>query len=85
MATNPLRKEIVQASESLVVKTSKPKPPQNAFTVGVLDKPGVSIPQIQVAVVPKSINKLVIPATWTEAIRDPQVWAELRPVLVDED
>lgn len=82
MATNRLRKEIVQASESLVVKTSKPKPPQPVLTVGVPDKAGASS---QILSVPKRTNKLVIPATWTEAIRDPQLWAELRPLLVDED
>jgi hypothetical protein len=82
MPTSRSRKKIAQVSESLVAKTLEPKPPQRALSVGVLDKAAVSITQIKVLT---GGNKLAIPATWTEVIRDPQVWAELRPLLVDED
>jgi hypothetical protein len=30
-------------------------------------------------------EKALIPATWSEVIGNPQVWAEIRPVIVDED
>lgn len=87
MTTNVLRKPIVQNGESAVVEPGLRKPPQYAPTndarlVNGMERPA---PEIQADSVAKGTRKTAIPATWTEAIQDPQLWAELRPLLVDED
>ena len=85
MATNYVRKPIVQDGEAAVVKPGLRKPPQCAPASDARLENGVELPVQTSADSAGKSARTAIPATWTEAIRDPQLWPELRPLLVDED
>ena len=84
MSTNPFFRKITGQPE--FVQPGQRKPPQRALearpdelnvqlSAGGFSHAGRNI----------SIPSTSIPSTWTEAIQNPQLWAELRPMLVDEE
>ena len=83
MATNSVRKIIAQNAEPTVAEPGRRKRPQCALAIDarIDDDAEIPVPQIPA----NCARKVAIPATWTEVIQDPQLWAELRLVLVDED
>ena len=87
MASNSFRKVIAQHDEP-AVKSARRKPPQGARAIDTrTDSVDLRVPPSHATTdsTHSTAEKAVISATWTEAIRDPQVWAELRPLLVEED
>ncbi len=83
MATNSVRKTIVQNGEPFVAEPGGRKPPQCALAIDARIENDAELPGPQIPA--SSARKAAIPATWTEVIQDPQLWAELRLLLVDED
>lgn len=81
MATNPVRTLIAIDDEPGFARPGARKPPQSEFAVALRqeDYAHLAPPRAQTARI------LSFPKTWTEAIQDPQVWAVIRPLLVDED
>jgi len=88
MSTNPFfRKMTEQMTEkSEVVHPEQRKPPQRALEARPdelrVQQAAGSFPQGGRNI---SIPSTSIPSTWTEVIQNPQMWAELRPMLVDEE
>ena len=63
------------------------KPPQRVHTVDAslaqaAELSGSPIPECSPQ---DTADKVLIPATWNEVIADLQLWAEIRPLIVDED
>jgi hypothetical protein len=79
MAANTLRKIVPAHPEPSVANPTERKPPQSELEVDARSRKKAEPTQSTGAA------KVSIPATWSEAIQDPQVWAEVRPLLVDED
>jgi len=69
-----------------IARPTQRKPPQRAHSV---DVPQNQAPKLSDSPIPRlsqnDAEKLLIPATWTEVIENPRVWAEIRPLIVDED
>jgi hypothetical protein len=79
MSTNPFFRKMTQQPE--VVQPGQRKPPQRALDA----RPDEFRAQQVAGGFPQGARNTLIPSTWTEAIQNPQVWAELRPMLVDEE
>jgi hypothetical protein len=87
MASNSFRKVIAQHDEP-AVKSGLRKPPQGTRAIDTrTDSVDLRVPPSDTTAdcAHSAAEKPVLSGTWTEAIRDPQVWAELRPLLVEED
>lgn len=83
MATNSVRKTIAQNDEPIVAEPGRRKPPQCAPAIDARIENNAELPAPQIPA--NSARKVALPATWTEVIQDPQLWPELRLLLVDED
>ena len=94
MSTNPFfrkmtgQPEVVQSEfvQPEFVQPGQRKPPQRALEARPDE---LSVKQLTGSFPPGarniSIPSTSIPSSWTEAIQNPQVWAELRLMLVDEE
>ena len=93
MATNPFRKIVTPEVEAAAAKAGERKPIQRALRIDTRSErsDALSLPLIPPADVQNASKTLSIPATcsipatWTEVIQNPTVWAEIRPLLVEED
>ncbi len=88
MSTNPffrkIAEQLTEQSEVVhpeFVQPGQRKPPQRALEA----RPDELRVQQAAGGFPQGARNISIPSTWTEAIQNPQVWAELRPMLVDEE
>ena len=84
MSTNPFFRKMTAQPEMIqpeVVHPGQRKPPQRALET----RPDERRVQQVAGGFPQGGRNITIPSTWTQAIQDPQVWAELRPMLVDEE
>jgi hypothetical protein len=87
MSINLLRTLAASVVEPEVPKPSQRKPPQRVHTVDAslaqtAELSGSRIPECPPQ---DTAEQMLIPATWNEVIDNPQVWAEIRPLIVDED
>jgi hypothetical protein len=79
MSTHSFFRKMSEQTE--VVQPGQRKPPQR-----VLDARPDELRAQQVAGrFPQADPSALVPSTWTEAIQNPQLWGELRPMLVDEE
>ncbi|HEY3975190.1 MAG TPA: hypothetical protein VGM18_19455 [Candidatus Sulfotelmatobacter sp.] len=83
MSTNSYFRKLTE-SQPPVVEPGQRKPPQRALVARPDEVVGASAPSIADRSAYGN-RTMVVPATWAEAIRNPKIWAELRPLLVDED
>lgn len=86
MSINLLKKLVSSAVLPDTVRPEQRKPPQRAHTVPASRE---QVAESSRARVPESHQntdeKILIPGTWNEVIGNPRVWAEIRPLIVDED
>ena len=78
------------ASSVVEPKTTRPtqrKPPQRVHTVDASPAQSTRLSPSPTPECPPqdTAEKMLIPATWSDVIGNPQVWAEIRPLIVDED
>jgi len=87
MSIHLLKKLVSSVVPAEVVRPAERKPPQRVRTV---DASPAQDAEISGSRVPECLphsgaEKMAIPATWNKVIENPRVWAEIRPVIVDED
>lgn len=87
MSINLLKKLVSSVAQPEVVRPAQRKPPQRVHVVSASpdqtaevsgSRSSESLPQ-------NESEKMLIPPTWNEVIGNPRVWAEIRPLIVDED
>ena len=88
MSTNPFFRKITgpmtEQSEVVhpeFVQPGQRKPPQRALEA----RPDELRGQQAAGSFAQGGRNISLPSTWSEVIQNPQVWAELRPMLVDEE
>ena len=84
MSINLLKKLVSSVVSPETVKPTQRKPPQR---VRAINAPSSQTSELSVSRIPSAPpqEKMLIPATWNEVIENPRVWAEIRPLIVDED
>jgi len=87
MPINPLKTLASSVIEPEIAQPTQRKPPQRVHTVdaSVVQAAELSGSPIREHPPQDTTEKMVIPATWNEVIGNPQLWAEIRPLIVDED
>jgi hypothetical protein len=87
MSINLLKKLASSAVQPETVRPTQRKPPQRVRTVDALPDQAAQLSgsRIPECLPQNGAEKMLIPATWNEVIADPRVWAEIRPLIVDED
>ena len=87
MSINLLRTLVSSVVEPEVARPSQRKPPQRVHTVDASLAQAAALSGSPIPERPPqdTAEKMLIPATWSEVIGNPQVWAEIRPLIVDED
>jgi hypothetical protein len=87
MSINPLKTLASSVVEPEIAKPTQRKPPQRVHTVDAslalaAELSGSPIPEHSPQ---DTAETMVIPATWNEVIGNPRLWAEIRPLIVEED
>ena len=87
MSINLLKKLVSSVAQPEIAKPAQRKPPQRVRSVNTLPEqaPKLSVSNSPTYLPKNEADKMLIPASWNEVIGNPQVWAEIRPVIVDED
>ena len=80
MSINLLKKLVSSVVQPDAIRPAQRKPPQRVLTVDARAAQAAEFSS------PKSgAEKMPIPTTWNEVIGTPRIWAEIRPLIVDED
>jgi len=86
MSINLLKKLVSSVVPPEIAKPTQRKPPQRVHTADVSQNQASKLSESPIPLPPQNdAEKLLIPATWNEVIGNPRVWAEIRPLIVDED
>lgn len=87
MSINLLKKLVSSVVQPEIARPAQRKPPQRVRTVDASPAHAAELSgsRIPGRVPQNGPEKMPIPATWNEVIGNPRVWAEIRPVIVDED
>lgn len=87
MSINLLKKLVSSVAQPEVVRPAQRKPPQRAHVVGTSPEQAAELSgaRSSESLPHNETEKMLIPQTWNEVIGNPRVWAEIRPLIVDED
>ena len=87
MSINLLKTLAASALDPEVARPTQRKPPQRVHTVDASLTQAAKLSGSPIPECPAqdTAEKMLIPATWSDVIGNPQVWAEIRPLIVDED
>jgi hypothetical protein len=87
MSINLLKKLVSSVVQPEIVRPTQRKPPQRVHTVAASPNQPAKLSDGPLPEFPPQnrAEKILIPATWNELIGNPRVWAEVRPLIVDED
>jgi hypothetical protein len=87
MTINLLKKLVSSVVQPEVAGPTQRKPPQRVDLVDVSPSQAgeLSGSRIPCVLPRKQVENTPIPATWNEVIGNPRIWAEIRPLIVDED
>lgn len=87
MSINLLKKLVSSVAQPEIARPAQRKPPQRVRTVDASPTHTAEVAGSRMLerVPQNNPEKMPIPATWNEVIGNPRVWAEIRPVIVDEE
>lgn len=87
MPINLLKKLVSSVVQPAIAGPTQRKPPQRVDLVDVSPAQAAepSGSRLPCALPKKEVENTLIPATWNEVIGTPRIWAEIRPLIVDED